>query len=232
MNMLIDKLLSDYKLGGIIFTIVYVFTTAIFPNIYMIYYEQYKTMKYISLIIWFGIQVLWQLIVIRSIYIYLEGSLNSETVDTLDDYTYKLFVEGGWHNFQRWMTYYAQDIWSDIILISFIFILPIGIFDSLDVKDKLQFIFTKIGLFFIFMFFILGAPMYHISDDKVSLNNYLTDVLEFKGNIKELGYFKYLLLNKVKIVQILLAFGLIIAILFTGKSINKKIYRKYKKHRK
>ena len=221
------RLVSDYKLGGIIFSIFYLVSTCILPNIYMIYFEQYKNMDKVSLFFWFGIQILWQLMVMYSIYTHL-NDVNSNK-DDINSYTYNLFVKGGWHNFQRWMSYYAQDVWGDIILLSFVFVLPIGIFDNIKPKEKLQFIFTKIGLFFVFMFFILGPPVYHISDKEVTLNNYLNNVFQFEGSPNKVGYFNYLYDNKSKIIQVIISFVLLINIFISGKGLKLKIMEKRKK---
>ena len=202
------QLVSDYTMAGMAFTLFYIFGTSVLPNIYMVYFEQYKQMNKLSLVIWFSIQLLWQLMIIYSVYIHLNSLI--EHKENIDDYTYNLFVKGGFRNFQNWMSYYATDVWGEIILLSFIFVLPIGIFDSMKGKDKIQFIFTKIGLFFVFLFFILGPPVYHISSSEVTFNSYMSNVLEFKGNPDKVGYLNYLYSNKKSIVQLLLSFGLVI----------------------
>jgi len=190
----------------------------------MIYFEQYKQMNKLSLVIWFSIQFFWQLIIMYSLYIHLNSEI--ENKEDINDYTYNLFVKGGFRNFQKWMSYYATDIWGDIILLSFIFVLPIGIFDSMKGKDKIQFIFTKIGLFFVFLFFILGPPVYHISSSEVTLNSYMDNVLKFDGKVEEIGYFNYFSNNKAKITQVLLSFGLVIYIFTSGKKLKFKINEK------
>jgi len=219
-------IVSDYRIGGIVFTLFYIFGTFILPNIYMIYFEQYKHMNKLSLIIWFSIQALWQVMVVYSLYTHLNYEKNEMGGEDIHNYTYNLFVKGGWHNFQRWMSYYAEDVWGDIILLSFIFVLPIGIFDSMEGKDKIQFIFTKIGLFFVFLFFILGPPVYHISDKDITLHNYFNNVLQFKGDPQDEGYFGYLYGNKSKIIQVLLSFVMVIYIFVSGRKLKMKIKAK------
>jgi len=213
----IKLLLSDYTLGGVIFTLWYIFCTAILPNIYAIYFKQYKQMNKLGLFIWFGIQILWQAMVLYSLYKYLNYKVHQKKDDNIDIYTYNLFVKGGWDNFQDWLSYYATDIWGDIILLSFIFILPIGLFDKYDGKEKVQFIFTKIGLFSVFLFFILGPPVYHISKEKITIRGYLSNVLQFKGDPTKDGYLEYLNTNKTKIIQIILSMALVVYIFISGK---------------
>ena len=210
-------LFSDFTIGGVIFSLWYIFSTAILPNIYMIYFKQYKQMNTLGLLIWFGIQLLWQGMVLYSLYEYLNYEVSERKGDNINNYTYNLFVKGGWDNFQKWLSYYATDIWGDIILLSFIFILPIGIFDKYDGREKVQFIFTKIGLFSVFLFFILGPPTYHISTEKITLHHYLNNVLQFEGDPHKTGYLEYLNTNKTKIIQILLALTLIVYIFISGK---------------
>ena len=219
------KMLSDYTIGGLFFTLFYIFGTFILPNIYMIYFEQYKNMNKISLSIWFAIQLLWQVIVLYSLYTHLNYELEEKKSADINNYTYNLFVKGGFRNFQKWMSYYAEDVWGDIIMLSFMFVLPVGIFDSMDGKDKLQFIFTKIGLFFVFLFFILGPPVYHISNTEVTLNGYFSNVLKFEGEPEE-DYLSYLYINKSKIIQVLLSFSLVIYIFVSGKKLKFKIKAK------
>lgn len=221
----IRKMFSDYTIGGFIFTSFYIFGTCILPNIYMIYFEQYKQMNKLALCIWFLIQFLWQIMVMYSIYTHLNYQLENKNKGDIHNYTYDLFVKGGFRNFQKWMSYYAEDVWGDIIMLSFMFVLPIGVFDSMKGKDKIQFIFTKIGLFFVFLFFILGPPVYHISNTEVTLNSYMNNVLRFEGDPKE-GYFRYLYNNKGKIIQVLLSFALVIYIFISGKKLKFKIKEK------
>ena len=222
----IQKLLSDYTIGGVVFTLFYIFGTFVLPNIYMIYFEQYKQMNNLALFLWFNIQLFWQVIVMYSLYTHLNYELENKNKEDINNYTYDLFIKGGFRNFQKWMSYYAEDVWGDIIMLSFIFVLPIGIFDSMEGKDKIQFIFTKIGLFFVFLFFILGPPVYHISNTEVTFTSYMSNVLKFKGEPEEEGYLKYLYNNKTKIIQVLLSFGLVIYIFFKGKKLKFKIKEK------
>ena len=192
----------------------------------MIYFEQYKQMNNLALFLWFNIQLFWQVIVMYSLYTHLNYELENKNKEDINNYTYDLFIKGGFRNFQKWMSYYAEDVWGDIIMLSFIFVLPIGIFDSMEGKDKIQFIFTKIGLFFVFLFFILGPPVYHISNTEVTFTSYMSNVLKFKGEPEEEGYLKYLYNNKTKIIQVLLSFGLVIYIFFKGKKLKFKIKEK------
>ena len=222
----IRKMLSDYTIGGLIFTLFYIFGTCILPNIYMIYFEQYKKMNNLALLIWCLIQLLWQIMVMYSIYTHLNYELENKNKEDIHNYTYDLFVKGGFRNFQKWMSYYAEDVWGDIIMLSFIFVLPIGIFDSMKGQDKIQFIFTKIGLFFVFLFFILGPPVYHISNTEVTLNSYMNNVLKFDGDPEKEGYLRYLYNNKAKIIQVLLSFALVIYIFVSGKKLKFKIKEK------
>jgi len=218
------RLVSDYRTGGFIFTLFYICGSFVLPNIYMIYFEQYKQMNKLALVIWFSIQFFWQFIIMYSLYIHLNYEI--ENKEDINDYTYNLFVKGGFRNFQKWVSYYATDVWGDIILLSFIFVLPIGLFDSMKGKDKIQFIFTKIGLFFVFLFFILGPPVYHISSSEVTFNSYMSNVLKFEGNPDKLGYFNYLSDNKTSIIQLLLSFSLVIYIFVSGTKLKFKIKEK------
>lgn len=218
---MIQQLLKDYKLNGILFTCLYLFSVNILPNIYMFHFKIHKRMTKMGLIIWFGIQIFFQLLIIRSIIRYL-GKTEKYQVDDIDKHTYNLFVKGGWNNFQSWLAYYAANIWEDIILLSFMFVLPIGIFDNVSGKDKLKFIFTKIGIGTIFFFFVLGPPIYHITDQQITLNSYLSEVLKFDGDPAKDGYLSYLSNNLKKISQMVVAIILLIYILFRGKRIGIK----------
>ena len=112
-----------------------------------------------------------------------------------------------------------------VILSSLIYTLYGGLRASIF-TDKIQFIFTKIGLFFVFLFFILGPPVYHISTTEVTFSSYMSNVLKFEGEPEEEGYLKYLYNNKTKIIQVLLSFGLVIYIFFKGKKLKFKIKEK------
>jgi hypothetical protein len=178
-------------------------------------------MTNVGLIIWIGIQIFFQLLIFRSIDRYLSKT-EEYGVDDIDKHTYNLFVKGGWNNFQSWLAYYAENIWEDIILLSFVFILPVGIFDNISGKDKLKFIFTKIGIGTVFFFFVLGPPIYHITDEQITLDSYLSGVLKFDGDPNKEGYLSYFLKNQKKVSQMVVAILLLIYILFRGKRIGIK----------
>lgn len=218
---MIQQLLKDYKLNGILFTCFYLFSVSILPNIYMFYFKIYKNMTNVGLIIWIGIQIFFQLLIFRSIVRYLSKT-EEYGVDDIDKHTYNLFVKGGWNNFQSWLAYYAENIWEDIILLSFVFILPVGIFDNISGKDKLKFIFTKIGIGTVFFFFVLGPPIYHITGEQITLDSYLSGVLKFDGDPNKEGYLSYFSKNQKKISQMVVAILLLIYILFRGKRIGIK----------
>tara|TARA_B110000285_G_C15124719_1_gene619429 strand:+ start:1419 stop:1970 length:552 start_codon:yes stop_codon:yes gene_type:complete len=178
-------------------------------------------MTNVGLIIWIGIQIFFQLLIFRSIVRYLSKT-EEYGVDDIDKHTYNLFVKGGWNNFQSWLAYYAENIWEDIILLSFVFILPVGIFDNISGKDKLKFIFTKIGIGTVFFFFVLGPPIYHITGEQITLDSYLSGVLKFDGDPNKEGYLSYFSKNQKKISQMVVAILLLIYILFRGKRIGIK----------
>ena len=150
--MILTKLFNDYSWGGVLFTVWYIFCTLLFPTIYMLYTGQFGKMNNVSFFIWNFILLVWQMMIVYSIYKNLVNDLDN---DDYDKVTYDLFVKGGWSNFQKWMAYFAQDIWNDMILLSLIFIMPLGIFDKVEGLTKIQLIFTKIGLFYVFLFFVL-----------------------------------------------------------------------------
>ena len=108
-------LFSDYRIGGVIFTLFYIFGTIVLPNIYMIYFEQHKQMNKLSLFLWFGAQIFWQVIILYSMYTHLNYEMGDQKGEDIHNYTYNLFVKGGWYNSQKWMSYYAEDVWGDII---------------------------------------------------------------------------------------------------------------------
>ena len=171
----LDTLLSDYKIGGIIFTSVYVVSTLVIPNLLMLKDRQFKTMDLTAIVIWFAVLITWQLMIIFSIYKYLDGDRG----DSYNSYTYKIFVQGGWYNFQKWISYYAENLFGDIILVAFIFILPMKVFDKIDSLYKVQLVFVKIGLFLLFVHFIIGPPKYEIPKGKLTVVNYFNQVLKF-----------------------------------------------------
>jgi len=169
--------------------------------------------------------------IIYSIYTYLDQAKNGKgnIEGDINKYTYDLFVKGGWHNFQEWLSYYAEDVWGDIILLSFIFILPIGIFDTMEGKDKIQFIFTKIGLFFVFLFFVLGPPVYNISVKETTFNSYLDNILKFEGDPAKEGYLSYMYNNKSIIIRVIISLILLVYILFRGKRLSIKYKERVRK---
>ena len=204
----IETLLSDYKIGGGIFTLFYILSTAILPTGFLVKSRKIKEMSKLSILIWFSILLLWQLWIIYSIWVYLDGDRKNEDSDY---YTYKLFVEGGWYNFQKWLSYYAQDIFEDILFLAFILVLPLQLFDKVSGNEKVKLIFVKIGLFLLFTYFILGPPQYNIQKQDFTISNYLNQVLKFKGDTKK-GYPTYFLNNKEKIIKIASSFILIFVI--------------------
>jgi len=204
----IETLLSDYKIEGIFFTLFYIFSTGIFPTGILVKSKRIKEMGKLSIFIWFSLLLLWQFWIVYSIWVYLDGDIKTEDSDY---YTYKLFVEGGWYNFQKWLSYYAQDIFEDMLFLAFILVLPLQLFDKVDGDEKVKLIFVKIGLFLLFTYFILGPPQYNIQKQDFTISNYLNQVLKFKGDIKK-GYPGYFLNNKEKIIKILSSFILIFVI--------------------
>jgi len=204
----IETLLSDYKIGGGMFTLFYILSTAILPTGFLVKSRKIKEMSKLSILIWFSILLLWQLWIIYSIWVYLDGDRKNEDSDY---YTYKLFVEGGWYNFQKWLSYYAQDIFEDILFLAFILVLPLQLFDKVSGNEKVKLIFVKIGLFLLFTYFILGPPQYNIQKQDFTISNYLNQVLKFKGDTKK-GYPTYFLNNKEKIIKIASSFILIFVI--------------------
>lgn len=204
----IETLLSDYKIGGGIFTLFYILSTAILPTVFLVKSRKIKGMGKLSIIIWFSILLLWQLWIIYSIWVYLDGDRKNEDSDY---YTYKLFVEGGWYNFQKWLSYYAQDIFEDILFLAVILVLPLQLFDKVGGDEKVKLIFVKIGLFLLFTYFILGPPQYNIKKQNLTVSNYLNQVLKFEGDVKK-GYPTYFLNNKEKIIKIASSFIIIFVI--------------------
>ena len=204
----IETLLTDYKIGGVFFTLFYIFSTFILPTGFLVKSKKIKQMSKLSILIWFAVIILWQLWIVYSVWVYLDGDIKNKDSNY---YTYKLFVEGGWFNFQKWLSYYAQDIFEDILFLAFILILPLQLFDKVDGDEKVKLIFVKIGLFLLFTYFILGPPQYHIKKQDFTISNYLNQVLKFEGDVKK-GYPTYFLNNKEKIIKIASSFIIIFVI--------------------
>ena len=193
--MYFDRLIKDYKIGGIIFSLFYFISLAIVPNILL--RERIIKSNIYPLFFWFAILAIWQFMVIYSIWKYLNNK--GEEIDTI---TYELFVKGGWFNFQKWIQYYAEDIFEDIIFVSLILALPMGGLNKTD-HNKLLLVFSKIGIFLLFAYFVLGPPRYNIKKLDMNLTNYLNMVFEFEGDYRKDGYLNYLYKNKTIIVKLL-----------------------------
>jgi len=164
--------------------------------------ETFKKMTKFNLVLWFSILIVWQLWIIYSIVENLNGNRGEKDINY---YVYQLFIEGGWYNFQRWIGYYAQDIFEDILFLGFVFIIPIGTFDKFGGLRKFEFIFVKIGLFLLFTYFILGPPQYNIKRQDLTFSNYFNRILKLKGNTDK-GYGSYIFNNKAKLIKIIMAF--------------------------
>ena len=201
----IQRLINEYNISGISFSLFYFVSTMVIPNILL--YERIKPTKTYSLIIWFSILLLWQLMIIYSIWKYLNNK--GSEIDTI---TYDLFVKGGWYNFQRWIQYYAEDIFEDIIFVGLILTLPLGYLNKTD-HNKLLLVFSKIGIFLLFTYFVLGPPKYNIQKGDINLNNYLNMVFEFEGDYKKDGYIDYISKNKSTIIKLIFVVILLITII-------------------
>jgi hypothetical protein len=196
-----DKLKQDIKLGGIIFTSFYVISTVIIPNIIM--NKQLLKMDKISIFFWFLLIILWQLYILYSFYNYFYSQPSE-----YDIYTYKLFTEGGWYNFQKWLSFYAEDIFEDILFLAIILLIPLNITNNISRKTKVLLIFSKLGLFLLFTYFILGPPNYDIKKQDLTPINYFNTIMKFQGGYKG-GILNYLNINKFKIIKIISSFLLI-----------------------
>jgi len=200
----IHKLINDYNVGGISFSLFYFVSTMIIPNLLL--YDRVKKTNVFPLIIWFSILTLWQLMIIYSIWKYLNNK-GSE----IDSITYDLFVKGGWYNFQRWIQYYAEDIFEDIIFVGLILTLPLGELNKTD-HNKFLLVFSKIGIFLLFTYFVLGPPRYNVQKREINLINYLNMVFEFEGDYKKDGYIDYISQNKSIIIKLIFVVILLITI--------------------
>lgn len=203
-----NKIKNDIKLGGIIFTSFYIISTAIVPNIFV--HKKIKMNK-ISLLFWIGLIVLWQLYILYSFYNYFYSEPSE-----YDIFTYKLFVEGGWYNFQKWLSFFAEDIFEDILFLAIVLLIPLNITDNINGQQRILLIFSKLGLFLLFTYFVLGPPSYTIEKQDLTPINYFNTVLKFKGNSKK-GIFNYLNINKGKIIKIFMSILLIIGVYLKGK---------------
>lgn len=200
----IQKLINDYNIGGISFSLVYFVLTMVIPNLLL--YDRVKKANIFPLIIWFLILTLWQLMIIYSIW----KNLNNKGSE-IDTITYDLFVKGGWYNFQKWIQYYAEDIFEDIIFMGIILTLPLGELNKTD-HNKFLLIFSKIGIFLLFSYFVLGPPRYNVRRRKINLTDYLNMVFKFKGDYKKDGYIDYISRNKSIIIKLIFVVILLITI--------------------
>jgi len=205
----IQQIKKDYETGGVIFTLFYIISTAIIPNIMI--HDKIKDMDKLSLFFWISLIILWQIYILNSIYKYLnnEGS-------EYDNYTYKLFINGGWYNFQKWLSFFAQDILEDIFFLAVILLIPINITKDIDGKTRVLLMFAKIGLFLLFTYFIIGPPEYNIKKQDLTSINYFNTILKFQGNTDK-GINNYLNMNKIRILKVSFAMFLIVAVYFKGK---------------
>lgn len=204
-----NKLKHDIKLGGIFFTGFYIISTAIIPNI--IIRDRLSKMDTISIFSWSFLIILWQLYILYSFYNYFYSEPSE-----YDIITYKLFVEGGWYNFQKWLSFYAEDIFEDILFLAIVLLIPLNITDNIGRKTKILLIFSKLGLFLLFTYFILGPPKYDIKKQDLTVVNYFNTIMKFEGN-ETGGIFNYLNINKLKIIKIISSFLLIFLIYLKGK---------------
>jgi hypothetical protein len=205
----IQQIKKDYETGGVIFTLFYIISTAIIPNIMI--HDKIKDMDKLSLFFWTSLIILWQVYILNSIYKYLnnEGS-------EYDNYTYKLFINGGWYNFQKWLSFFAEDIFEDILFLAVILLIPLNITEDIDGKTRALLMFAKIGLFFLFTYFIIGPPQYNIKKQYLTPVNYFNTILKFQGNIDK-GIYNYFNINKLKILKILFGMFLILAVYLKKK---------------
>lgn len=207
------KIIKDYTWGGVVFTSWYILCTAILPNIYIFKSGIAKAMDKRQLAIWFGLTILWQLMIIYSIYHVLINEDKPITDEYKDNMiVYRLFVKGGWENFKRWLATYATNILDDILLLSILFVLPIKIFDKMSGINKVQLIFAKLGLFYVFIFFILGPPTFNIKHRGFEFHYYLQDILGFKNDYNKVGILNYLLINRVRITEIVSSISLLLIV--------------------
>lgn len=206
---ILSKIKKDIKLGGIFFTSFYVLSTAIIPNI-ILNKELFK-MNTISIFLWFFLIILWQLYILYSFYKYFYSEPSE-----YDIYTYKLFVEGGWYNFQKWLSFFAEDIFEDILFLAIILLIPLNITDNINRKTRVLLIFSKLGLFLLFTYFILGPPKYDIKKQDLTPITYFNTIMKFNGDDKG-GILNYLNINKFKIIKIISSFILIFLVYLKRK---------------
>jgi hypothetical protein len=197
---------NDIKLGGIIFTSFYIISTAIMPNVIM--NKELFKMDKISIFFWFFLIILWQLYILYSFYKYFYSEPSE-----YDIITYKLFVEGGWYNFQKWLSFFAEDIFEDILFLAIVLLIPLNITENINRKNRVLLIFGKMGLFLLFTYFILGPPTYNITKQDLTPINYFNTIMKFKGDDKE-GILNYLNINKMRIIKIISSLLLIILVYF------------------
>ena len=130
-----------------------------------------------------------------------------------DIYTYKLFVEGGWYNFQKWLSFFAEDIFQDILLLAIVLLIPFNITQNISREIKVLMIFGKLGLFLVVTYFILGPPTYNIKKQELTLTNYFDTILKFEGDSND-GILKYINTNKIRISKIIFSVILILLVYF------------------
>ena len=205
MNIL-SKIKQDIKLGGIFFISFYVISTAIIPNI--IFNKKLLKMDKISIFFWLLLIILWQLYILYSFYTYFYGEPSE-----YDIFTYKLFTEGGWYNFQKWLSFFAEDIFEDILFLAIVLLIPLNITDNINRKTKILLIFSKLGLFLLFTYFILGPPTYNIKKQDLTPITYFNTIMKFNGDDTG-GILNYLNINKFKIIKIISSLLLIILVYF------------------
>ena len=202
----VSKILSEYSISGVIFTSFYMFCTLLAPNIFF-FRRNTRRVPFNSKVLWVVISLIWQVMILYSFKVHVDSP---EQIDS-HYYTYNLFVKGGWYNFQKWMESYAQDVFSDIILLSFMLILPVGVFDKLDGYEKIILVLSKIGFLFLFLNFVLGPPKYVIENKPLTFDRYLNTVLGLKGDVAN-GYYNFFNKNWLSIMKILLAIVFITAL--------------------
>ena len=210
-----DKVIKDYTIGGALFTSWYILCTAIFPNIVLLRNRIFIKMNKIQVTIWFFLTLAWQLQIIYSINYVINNKDDTSEQYKKNKNVYDLFITGGWYNFQKWISSYAENIWDDIIILSIVLILPLNVFGDLSRLNKFQLVFTKIGFFYVFLFFILGPPKYEFKKHhNFTIRGYLNRVLKFKDINKNDGIIKYLLHNRLQILKIISSFSLLALVLF------------------
>lgn len=202
----ISEIKDDIKIGGVVFTLFYIFSTAILPNV--VFRKKLIKMNKISVFFWWALIILWQVFILYSFYKYFYDKPSE-----YDIYTYRLFIEGGWYNFQKWLSFYAEDIFQDILLLAIVLLIPFNITQNISRETKVLLIFGKLGLFLVITYFILGPPSYNIKKQELTLTNYFDTVMKFKGDTND-GILRYMNTNKIKIMKIIFSIILILLVYF------------------